>query len=92
MTNEFSKDWHTIRRELKHGGGSLHTDGAKFWLVMPIDAVFARQIISHPAIVPAGEYQIDGVEYEIFRWRPPSESPARKVFEAMKTTKTGSVQ
>jgi hypothetical protein len=85
MTDEMiSKDWGKIRQALKHGV-ALHTDGGnRFWLVTPIDADIARQILSHPAVLPADDYQIGDADYQTFRWRSRFQSPARKVLRALK--------
>jgi hypothetical protein len=79
-----STDWPRIRQALKHGNAELRTDGGnRFWLVTPIDADIARQILSHPAVLPADDCQIGGADYQTFRWR--SDSPARKAMRALKT-------
>jgi hypothetical protein len=78
---ELSKDWIRIRHALKHGGAAVPTSGARAWLVVPIDADIARQIISHPAVLPApaGGYQIGDADYQTYHRRSRSQSPARKV-------------
>jgi hypothetical protein len=80
-------DWDRIRHAMKHDGASLHTDGTCYWFVQPIDSNIARQIISHPAVVPGEDYQIAGVDYQTFRWR--ILSPAEKILNA---AKAGGVQ
>jgi hypothetical protein len=79
-----SKDWGKIRQALKHDGATVHTNGARYWLVVPLDANIARQILSHPAVLPApaGDYRIGDANYQTFRWR--WFSPAKQVFERMR--------
>lgn len=78
-------DWSQIRKALKDGGAALHADYfGNYWMTLPVDPAIARQIIAHPAIVASDECDA----HETFRWRTRSQSPARKVLNALKTNRS----